>query len=111
MLCPCITRPVFLDSSMAAHLRDMSSDLPETPRAILLISGHWEESTVTVSSMAKPDMIYDYYGKTSDSFLATALPYPSTGFPPESYTFKYDAPGSPEGGVPVIRFDSFSHLS
>lgn len=76
---------LYSDSSMAAHLRDMSSDLPETPRAILLISGHWEESTVTVSSMAKPDMIYDYYG-----------------FPPESYTFKYDAPGSPEVAAEVL---------
>lgn len=49
------------------------------PSAILMISAHWEEGQVSITSGSNPQMIYDYYG-----------------FPPESYTIKYPAPGEPE---------------
>jgi Uncharacterized conserved protein len=49
------------------------------PKAILTISAHWEEEVATVLGAERPPMLYDYYG-----------------FPPESYEFKYPAPGSPE---------------
>ncbi len=49
------------------------------PRAILVISAHWETSSaVKVTSSPRPNMIYDYYG-----------------FPAESYKFDYPAPGDP----------------
>ncbi len=48
------------------------------PSAILVISAHWEEAVPTVSSGAKPGLIYDYYG-----------------FPPESYEIQYPCPGEP----------------
>src|SRR4051812_46673818 len=34
--------------SMQAHLAGLIQSLPERPRAILLVSGHWEEDQVTV---------------------------------------------------------------
>lgn len=49
------------------------------PRAILVISAHWEAEITTISSTANPDLIYDY-----------------SGFPPESYQLTYPAPGNPE---------------
>lgn len=49
------------------------------PDLILVVSAHWEEPTPTLLGAANPPMFYDYYG-----------------FPPETYTVKYPAPGAPE---------------
>ena len=38
----------------AAWLRGLVADLPERPKAILVISGHWEEPVFTVGSSARP---------------------------------------------------------
>jgi aromatic ring-opening dioxygenase catalytic subunit (LigB family) len=65
--------------AMAAWLRTLVSSMNPRPKAILVISGHWEEPVFTVGSSPKPPLIYDYYG-----------------FPPHTYQLKYDAPGSPE---------------
>ncbi len=62
-----------------AFLRGMASTLPERPKAIVLVSAHWLESDVAVASVAKPELIFDYYG-----------------FPPHTYQLHYPAPGSPE---------------
>ena len=48
------------------------------PSAIVVISAHWEGAQATVTSGARPDLIYDYYG-----------------FPEESYRIQYPAPGAP----------------
>jgi aromatic ring-opening dioxygenase catalytic subunit (LigB family) len=64
---------------MAAYLRGIAAALPEKPRAILVISGHWEEPRVTVNEAAAPGMIFDY-----------------SGFPPHTYQLRYPAPGSPD---------------
>ncbi len=64
---------------MGAWLKQLASTLPERPKAILVISAHWEESVVTINVAEKPHLLYDYYG-----------------FPPETYEIKYGAPGSPE---------------
>ncbi|WP_315983493.1 class III extradiol ring-cleavage dioxygenase [Aliamphritea spongicola] len=49
------------------------------PRAILMVSAHWETRGVAVSVAEKPAMIYDFYG-----------------FPDEMYQQNYPAPGAPE---------------
>ena len=48
------------------------------PEAIVLVSAHWEEDRPTLLGSPRPPMLYDYYG-----------------FPEETYTIKYPAPGSP----------------
>jgi aromatic ring-opening dioxygenase catalytic subunit (LigB family) len=64
---------------LATYLRDLRV-LPKTPpRAVLIISAHWEERVPTVMSGARPPMLYDY-----------------SGFPPESYTLTWPAPGEPK---------------
>jgi aromatic ring-opening dioxygenase catalytic subunit (LigB family) len=62
----------------AAWLRGLANTLPARPEAIVVVSGHWEESVFTTSSGASPSLIYDY-----------------TGFPPHTYELKYPAPGAP----------------
>jgi aromatic ring-opening dioxygenase catalytic subunit (LigB family) len=61
-----------------AWLKSMIASLEVRPKAVLVISGHWEEPVFTVASSAKPPLIYDY-----------------SGFPPHTYQLKFDAPGSP----------------
>jgi len=63
---------------MAAFLRGLPSALPRAPKAILVISGHWESAQFEVTSSPKPALIYDY-----------------SGFPASTYALRYDAPGDP----------------
>jgi len=64
---------------MRDHLAAILPSLPERPRAILIVSGHWEEPTVTVHSGERPGLLYDYYG-----------------FPEHTYHLRYDPPGAPD---------------
>jgi len=59
-------------------LQDIPRQLPRKPKAVLVISGHWEETEFTISSGSSPGMVFDYYG-----------------FPPETYQISYPAPGDP----------------
>ena len=72
---------------------------PARPRAIVIVSAHWEEPTVAVTSSPQPQQIYDFYG-----------------FPSEMYAFTYRPPGDPalahrivqmlkDGGVPARADD------
>ena len=63
----------------AAWLRSLVSDLPERPRAILMVSGHWEAPVFTVGSAAAPPLLFDYYG-----------------FPEHTYRLTYPVDGAPE---------------
>ncbi|WP_442756541.1 DODA-type extradiol aromatic ring-opening family dioxygenase [Methylocystis sp. JAN1] len=60
-------------------LARMPQEIGERPRAVLVVSGHWEEASFAVMAAARPPMVYDY-----------------SGFPPETYEIVYPAPGAPE---------------
>ncbi|MDR5902545.1 DODA-type extradiol aromatic ring-opening family dioxygenase [Halomonas icarae] len=62
---------------MVARLTEIAGWLRK-PSAILVISAHWEAAVPTITSGAKPPLIYDY-----------------GGFPPESYEITYPCPGEP----------------
>ena len=64
---------------MRDYLAGLIADLPERPRAILLVSGHWEETNFTVHAGRQPGLLFDYYG-----------------FPAHTYQIRWDAPGAPE---------------
>ena len=66
-------------ASLEVSLARMPSELPQKPRAILMVSGHWETPDFAVMGAAHPGMVYDY-----------------GGFPPETYKILYPAPGHPE---------------
>jgi len=67
-------------------LRGLLTDLPERPRALLVVSGHWEAPAFTVGSSPRPELIFDYYG-----------------FPPETYQLTFPAPGDPALAAEVAR--------
>ena len=71
--------PVDTWDKTAEWLKSIPSSLPEKPKALLVVSAHWEEQEFTVSTAASPDMIYDY-----------------SGFPAHTYELNYPAPGAPD---------------
>jgi aromatic ring-opening dioxygenase catalytic subunit (LigB family) len=71
--------------NLEASLKAMVAEWDDPPRAILMISGHWESDDVAVMASAAPPMVYDY-----------------NGFPPETYEIQYPAPGAPEIAVRAL---------
>jgi aromatic ring-opening dioxygenase catalytic subunit (LigB family) len=64
---------------LAAYLRGIDGSLDVKPKAVLVISGHWENPLPTFNIAAKPGLLFDYYG-----------------FPEHTYRLKYPASGAPE---------------
>jgi aromatic ring-opening dioxygenase catalytic subunit (LigB family) len=60
-------------------LEGLAGSLPEPPKALLVISAHWEEPAFTASAAARPELIFDY-----------------SGFPEHTYRLTWPAPGEPE---------------
>ncbi len=73
-------------ATLEASLAAMPSQLPERPKAILMISGHWEQDDFAVMGAAHPPMVYDY-----------------GGFPDFTYQIKYSAPGAPAIAARVVE--------
>ncbi len=71
------TGPTF--DKLEAGLLAVRAELGDAPKAVLVISGHWETPGFEVSSAERPGMEFDYYG-----------------FPEHLYRIKYGAPGAPE---------------
>jgi aromatic ring-opening dioxygenase catalytic subunit (LigB family) len=46
----------------AAYLKGLIASLPERPKAIVVVSGHWEEGEFAAACAPAPEMIFDYYG-------------------------------------------------
>lgn len=66
-------------ADMQVFLEGLHTKLPARPKAILVVTAHWEADVVSLTGSARPELIYDYYG-----------------FPPETYALQYAAPASPE---------------
>jgi aromatic ring-opening dioxygenase catalytic subunit (LigB family) len=64
----------------------VAGTLPAEPRALLVISGHWEEPAFTAGAAAQPKLIFDY-----------------SGFPEHTYQLTWPAPGDPELAARVAR--------
>ncbi|KAG9202449.1 hypothetical protein G6514_004425 [Epicoccum nigrum] len=79
--------PVLGDPSHAQITKSLQTKVPQilrlgtpdAPKAIVLVTAHWSTDKVRISSGARHELLYDYYG-----------------FPDEAYRLKHDAPGSPE---------------
>ncbi len=64
--------------ALSVYLRSVKGVPPEKPKALLVVSAHWEEAKPTVMTAERPPMLYDYYG-----------------FPKEAYEITWPAPGDP----------------
>jgi aromatic ring-opening dioxygenase catalytic subunit (LigB family) len=64
--------------AIGAYWRRVRDLPPAPPKALLVVSAHWEEAVPTVMTSPHPPMFYDYYG-----------------FPPEAYQITWPAPGDP----------------
>ncbi len=62
----------------ADALQKLPATLPAKPKAILVITGHWEAPQFRVSSVEHPPMEYDYYGFPEYTYH---VQYPATGNP------------------------------
>ena len=56
------------------------------PKAIIVISAHWEANHVRITHQKQPGLLYDYYG-----------------FPEASYAFKYPCEGAPELAEQIVK--------
>ncbi|WP_324731088.1 DODA-type extradiol aromatic ring-opening family dioxygenase [Pseudomonas paeninsulae] len=66
-------------------LTHLAAALPR-PRAILLVSAHWESSALRVTSAAQPETWHDF-----------------GGFPPALYQLQYPAPGNPQLAADIVQ--------
>ena len=60
-------------------LEGLAGTLPAPPKAIVVVSGHWEEPAFTASAAVAPQLIFDY-----------------SGFPEHTYRLTWPSPGDPE---------------
>ena len=71
--------------AIAAYWKTIGALAPEKPRALLVVSAHWEHETPAVLTSTAPPMLYDYYG-----------------FPPAAYEIQWPAPGAPDVAKRVV---------
>ena len=64
--------------NMKNWLGQLRQPIAPEPKAIIVISAHWETDEVTINSGIRPPLLFDYFG-----------------FPEHTYQLKYPAPGSP----------------
>jgi aromatic ring-opening dioxygenase catalytic subunit (LigB family) len=79
---PCFfmeVQPADTWDKMRVFLEGLLDQVPERPKAILLVSAHWEEPQFTVHDGARPGLLFDYYG-----------------FPAHTYELEFPAPGAPK---------------
>jgi 4,5-DOPA dioxygenase extradiol len=71
--------PMLIDDPIwPKELADWAGGLPR-PKAILVVSAHWQSAPLTLGAVAPVPLVYDFYG-----------------FPERYYRIRYDSPGAPE---------------
>ncbi|MFJ9691662.1 dioxygenase [Kitasatospora sp. NPDC101183] len=70
--------PLADDPVWPGQLAAWSADLPR-PKAVLMVSAHWEEAPLALGAVTTVPLVYDFWG-----------------FPEHYYRVRYAAPGAPE---------------
>jgi 4,5-DOPA dioxygenase extradiol len=70
--------PLIDDEVWPRELREWAGRMPR-PKAILVVSAHWESAPVTIGATTTVPLVYDFYG-----------------FPERYYQITYPSPGAPE---------------
>ncbi len=66
--------PTFEDAAWMRQMHDWAATMP-TPRAILIVSAHWESDSIGITSTVPTELVYDF-----------------GGFDPMYYRMRYDTP-------------------
>ncbi len=70
---------------LQAFLEDLSAQFPERPRALLVVSAHWEADVVTVSTAEAPGVFHDWFNEEMrlppELSALTDLDWPAPGAP------------------------------
>jgi 4,5-DOPA dioxygenase extradiol len=77
--------PLADDDVWTGELSSWARDLPR-PKAVLVVSAHWEAAPLTVGATTTVPLFYDFYG-----------------FPRHYYEVEYAAPGAPELAASVEK--------
>ncbi len=72
---------IIMDNAFTRTLHDLSWKLP-SPKAVCIVSAHWQTKGTFVSCQENLSQIYDFYG-----------------FPEELYEVRYEPPGYPDLAV------------
>jgi 4,5-DOPA dioxygenase extradiol len=75
--------PLLEDPLWVRELADWAADLPR-PKAIVVLSAHWEAAPLAIGAVRPVPLIYDF-----------------GGFPDRFYRLQYPAPGAPEAAARV----------
>ena len=86
-------RPAGMWADLTAYLKRLPQDIGQTPKAILIVSAHWEETDFTIQTKPAPALFYDYYG-----------------FPENTYQLNWPAPGAPDVAARVIELAKASGI-
>ena len=86
--------PILGDPAHAHIINTLQSDVPsilrlntpQAPKAVVIVTAHWQTEQPTISNGRKHNLYYDY-----------------SGFPSEAYGLQYNAPGEPEVAQQVCR--------
>ncbi|AHH95641.1 class III extradiol ring-cleavage dioxygenase [Kutzneria viridogrisea] len=70
--------PLADDPVWPGQLAAWSAELPR-PKAVLMVSAHWEHAPIALSATSTVPLVYDFWG-----------------FPERYYQVRYEAPGAPE---------------
>jgi len=73
-------------NGMRAFLSGFIAELDPPPSAVLVVTAHWEAEAFTVSTKARPGLLFDYYG-----------------FPPHTYQLSWPARGDAALGREAAR--------
>ncbi len=73
-------------ATLESSFHEMVAELGQPPKAVLMVSGHWETDALRVMAADSPGMEYDYFG-----------------FPAHTYKVTYKAPGAPDLAAQVQR--------
>lgn len=77
--------PLADDALWTRQLADWSASLPK-PKAVLMVSAHWEDAPLALGATTPVPLVYDFYG-----------------FPRHYYQVTYPAPGAPELAAKVRK--------
>jgi len=83
---------IALDAAKGAPLQAWGRAL-DKPRAVLVVSAHWERAPVTVGTVKTAPLLYDFYG-----------------FPQPLYQVRYPAPGAPDAADRAADLLGAAHI-